>query len=142
MAAALGPTLSQVLDGVWASSLPGAEKRRLCARAVTAPLLCGLGGGERGSAVERLEEVLAAVASEAGKDRVNVSTAKEFLRSKGDKGRLLASRLGRLSKCRNGSAHPDVSLLSDVQSLHTDEEVKGEDETEQERKERTASRMS
>ena len=44
--------------------------------------------------------------------------AKGWLREQGSSGRRLASRLGRLSKARNASSHPDVSLLRDIRSLN------------------------
>ena len=116
MAARLGPTLSEVLDGVWASSLPVAEKRRLCARAVTAPLLAGVPvrGDSGDSAVVRIEEVLVEVAKAVGRSRLDVGAAKAILRSRGEEGKALAARLGKLSKARNASAHPDVTLAADV----------------------------
>jgi len=63
-----------------------------------------------------LEECLAAVAAHVadGTDKVNVAAAKSVLRSRGQ-GKL-ASRLGRLSKLRNSSAHPDRGLLHAIKS--------------------------
>ena len=107
--------LTAVLEEVWATSLPLAERRRLMARATAAPLLQpvrpdgeGMGGG--GGTVVLLEEVLSEAAAAAGRDRVNVAQAKAMLRARGAPGRRLASRLGKLTTGRNVAAHPDVSL--------------------------------
>ena len=44
-------------------------------------------------------------------EKLNVGKAKDWLREQGFAGRCLASRLGRLSKARNATLHPDVSLI-------------------------------
>ncbi len=41
--------LATVVDGIWASQLPLAERRRLAARAVASQLPGGRGGGHAGS---------------------------------------------------------------------------------------------
>ena len=46
-----------------------------------------------------------------------ITEVKEVLRLHGDLGRKAASRVSRLSKCRNGIAHPDPSLETDIIEL-------------------------
>ena len=65
--------------------------------------------------MQLLETALVEVAKLAGVDRCNISQAKTFLRDNG--AAQIASRLSRLSKVRNGNAHPDVSLLGDISSV-------------------------
>ena len=65
-----------------------------------------------------LEEALAAVGRLAGRQgKMQVPEAKATLRTLGDDGRRLASRLGLLSKWRNGRAHPDVCLVRDIEAV-------------------------
>jgi len=47
----------------------------------------------------------------------SVKVAKVWLREQGEHGRLLAGRLGRLSRRRNGAAHPDGALQRDIRAL-------------------------
>ncbi|CAK0789800.1 unnamed protein product, partial [Prorocentrum cordatum] len=65
------------------------------------------------------EEVLVAVQRGLGlASKPSLSKAKEFLRARG--GQALASRLGRVSKIRNSSAHLDVGLPGDVDLFLSD----------------------
>ena len=114
--------LTGVLDAIAASRLEIAEKRRLYHHAVDAALQPPRASGwaERlaapccGQREEcELEAILLAVARVLGKGAsASVTEAKEWLRSMQQP--KLANRLGRLSKTRNGKAHPDVTLLSDI----------------------------
>ena len=121
--------LATVLDGIWASQLPLAERRRLAARAVASQLPGGQGGGHasssddgaecHGTSIASLAEVLAEVGVGRGVTcgTTTVSEAKVWLRHHGDVGKSLASRLGRLSKRRNAAAHSDGGLLLAVRAL-------------------------
>ena len=72
------------------------------------------GGGGGDYVLDRLEECLTA-AGEGTK--INISMAKKVLKEKGAAGHAIAARLGRLSKVRNGRAHPDVSLAADIETF-------------------------
>ena len=62
-----------------------------------------------------LEKALAAIGTAHREQvRLTLSQAKMLVRSWGPVGVGLASRLGRLSKSRNATAHLDVTLLSDI----------------------------
>jgi len=107
--------LPQVLASVWASSLPLGERRRLCRAAVGMELL---GQGEpappveeAGTALTQFEEVLSAAGGALGA-RPTVTELKDHLRRRNRSD--LASRVGRLSKVRNGQAHPDADLTTHV----------------------------
>ena len=114
--------LPAVLEGIWAAQIPLAERRRLCARTASVLVLgvhvdtentCG--------SVAAMEEALHAVADLAGKPRINIVDAKDWLRQHGGAtGKGLASRLAKLSKARNVAAHPDVSLVGDLRACHYD----------------------
>ena len=112
--------IGSLLEAIWSSALPLAERRRLCARAVAARALCPEGRGGGVSAVlpvdgtlSWLEEGLCAVADGLRTPRrITVSQAKKALRERGRHD--LASRVGRLSKLRNGAAHPDVGLVAAI----------------------------
>lgn len=121
--------LTKALDGIWASQLPLAERRREAARAVVFQMSGGQGGGRSGSSddgderhgtsIVTLAEVLAEVGVGRGQPlgTTTVSEAKAWLRQQGDQGIALAKRLGKLSKHRNAAAHPDGGLLLAVRSL-------------------------
>ena len=70
---------------------------------------------QESNSIFALEEALDAVACAAKVERVDITEAKTWLRSRGAAG--VASRLARLSKSRNACAHPDVKLLSDIESV-------------------------
>ena len=73
------------------------------------------------NSIDNLQDFLDLCKANVQGDRVNVTQAKKLLR---DLGRhSLASRLGKLSKMRNGSAHPDKTLLKEVQALLSDPDV-------------------
>jgi hypothetical protein len=118
-------SLSCVLEAIHRADIPAAERRRLGACAVEAALHSP--GGRQGEAVglpsvveSRLhfEEALVAVREAAQtEEKFNVASAKGWLRENGSAGRGLASRLGRLSKARNATSHPDVSLIREIRRL-------------------------
>ena len=100
----------QSLDAVWASTLPLAEKRRLCARVAMAPVLMAAGKGpveDHGSLC--LSVVHEATIATGGQ---HVGEAAKLLRQSGC--HSLAKRLQRASKARNWSAHPDAGLSDEV----------------------------
>ena len=119
--------LTKVIDAIWATNIPLGEKRRLAGRASVA-LLVGqpdhtkeeMAADASCTTFERFEEVLVAVGELEGTPKPSVSQAKAALRGYGVQGRQMASRLGRFSKLRNGRAHPDVSLASDIGSLRSE----------------------
>ncbi len=99
--------LAGVLDEVYCSSVPLAEKRRLAARVAACSLPMARQPQWDAPAmnmrpIEQLEELLA-----GSHGRVNVIEAKAALRAQGERGKQLASRLGRASKARNCCAHQD-----------------------------------
>ena len=126
MSAAMAP-LRKTLDEVSAATLlPLAEKRRLWRLAVlphsgdrppARETAAATEGG--GSALVALEDALCLVGRLAGEDagKTQITPAKAWLRQHGAEGRRLAGRISRLSKVRNGVAHPDASLLADIQLL-------------------------
>ena len=119
-------TLSSVLEAIQRADIPATERRRLGARAVEAalrlPAACG-GHTEHGPPVVEprlhLEEALVAVQEAAQYvEKLNVGQAKAWLRGHGPAGKSLTCRLGRLSKARNATSHPDVSLIREIRRLH------------------------
>ena len=71
-------------------------------------------GGAAFEAISAQEEVLDAVRRAASlPGRPGIPVAKSWLRQQPG-GSHLASRLSRLSKIRNGQAHPDVALVRDI----------------------------
>ena len=105
-------TLAHILGQIAASTLAQVDKRMLYRYAV----MVALGSNDKAVynsevavSVDRLAECLAAVG--AGK---SVSAAKQKLRQHSDWGKELAKRMGKLSKVRNGAAHPDVGLASEI----------------------------
>ena len=63
--------------------------------------------------ITQLQLLLAGVECALGRD-VGVSRLKDLLRGRGVPGAALAARVGKLSKIRNGTAHPDVMLVQEV----------------------------
>ncbi len=61
----------------------------------------------------QLEHALALCRPAAGEE-ANISGVKAWLRGYGDAGRALATRIGKLSKVQNGTAHPDINILQDI----------------------------
>jgi len=117
----VGAVLQDVLVAIHGSSLSVRERRRLATSAVHAAFHAGAARAvpprPAYEAIPELEEVLGVVARSTGDDKLSVSQAKGVLRRHGERGRALASRLGRLSKRRNGQAHPEVGLVDAVRDL-------------------------
>ena len=67
--------------------------------------------------LEHFEDLLSTVGKVTGVRKVDVTDAKAAPRNKGPLGCQLASRLSRMSKARNGTAHPDVALKRDILAL-------------------------
>ncbi len=109
-----------MLTGIWATDLPVVEKRRLCARVVTAPVWAATGRGmlaegDGSLGLARMEEFFGAVQECAGFGaRPSASAAKAELRRRGPEGCRLVSWFGRLSKARNAVAHSDVGLVGAI----------------------------
>ena len=114
----MAASLPAVLEGIWAAQIPLAERRRLCARTASVLVLGAHVDTENTcSSVAAMEEALHAVADLAGKPRINIVDAKDWLRQHGGAtGKSLASRLAKLSKARNVAAHPDTSLVGDIRA--------------------------
>ena len=119
--------LREVLSEIWAAVLPLPERRRLAGRAVHAALYGAPSTGtaqEEGSTPTMLAECMAAVAQKVKSEQdLTITKAKSILRAVGPSGASLASRLSRLSKTRNATCHPDVSLLRDIGSLEFGEDA-------------------
>ena len=102
--------LTKALDDIWATTLPIAEKRR-SARHATHVAVSGEAPQcdvAQSSALDSFEEILQAVALRAGWTRKpGVAKAKAWLIKQG--AHDLAIRIGRISKPRNVSAHPDTA---------------------------------
>ena len=101
-----GGSLRHVLEESWEAALPLAERRRLLSVAVGRALHVPEKTTVLGDDVVLFERALAAAATDT--ERIGVAAAKDRLRSLGRHD--LAARLSRLSKRRNGAAHPDVQL--------------------------------
>eukprot|EP00975_Prorocentrum_lima_P055805 11699179-Prorocentrum_lima.AAC.1 len=95
--------LAPLRDEVWRSLLPEQQRWRLCNAAVARAQESGGPAGHKELApCLALEEALAAVGAALGlKPKPGLKRTKEILREYGEQGRVLASRLGRLSKGRN-----------------------------------------
>ena len=108
--ASVREAIVQSLDAIWASSLPMAEKRRLCARVATTPVLLAAGKGP----VEDQGSLCLSVVQEAthAAGGQHVGEAAKLLRQGGC--HALAKRLQRASKARNWSAHPDARLAEEI----------------------------
>ena len=68
-------------------------------------------GWAQQSTLDNYERVLYLTAERMGVAKVTVTKAKEWMRSFGDSGARCASQLSKLSKMRNGAAHPFVAQL-------------------------------
>ena len=108
--------LRTVLEEISAAGLPTAEQRRLRAYAVRHALELPPQTVES-EPLESLESALCCVASAFEVDKPSVQSAKQMMRARGEPGRRLAARLGRLSKARNYAAHPDSRLEADIAAL-------------------------
>ena len=112
-------SLAAVLEGISAARLPRQDSRWLM-RAAVGIALSGSGGvgWSDSEPFAHFEEALIAVQDSANlAAKPSVSEAKAWLRSCGTDGASIASRLGRVSKRRNGAAHPDVSLIRDIRQF-------------------------
>ena len=108
--------LRQVLDDIADCRLSGTVCKALAYKAVEMAMQHDVQQKSDGCNVVRFERVLAAVAAWQGSlNRVGVTEAKEMLREARHVG--LASRLSRLSKLRNGTAHLDLGLEETVRRL-------------------------
>ena len=115
MAANVGLTLAQVLAEIYNASstcLAVGEKRRLAARALAMAMRAEI-ASTTDDMLEHFEGVLSTIQTAMGLDQLpSVTKGKDLLRKAG--ATQLASRVGRLSRRRNGHAHPDVSLDGDI----------------------------
>ena len=110
--------LAEVLAGIWSAQMvPIVEKRRMSRMAIA--MVLGVGQvpvqsdaaevGDSGAVIQRFEECLDAAGCAFGsQSRPSISEVKRQLRARNRSD--LASRLSRLSKARNGQAHPDLQL--------------------------------
>ena len=128
--------LHEVLSEIWAAAMPEKAKVRLCEHCVGRTLSCkvdqrsGTGPGSdwtggtppeeqctgrslscRVNQSNEYEKVLDLIGRAAGSQLPTVTAAKDYLRQRGQEGKLLASRLSRMSKAR-----PDQWLYTDIQS--------------------------
>ena len=108
--------LAATIEEIYGTSLSVAEKRRLAGRVAagwSSNGNCGSGSEEAApsmqDAVAELERLVHLVAGSSDLPR-----AKQQLRDSG--AATLASRLGRLSRVRNGLCHPDVRLDQDIRA--------------------------
>ena len=94
--------------------MPVAERRRLARAAVAFAF-----GGQDGESVREPTSTPTVLQEEVLQELgdVTITKAKDLLRQRGEPGARLASRLGKLSKARNGCCHPDVGLLPAVRQL-------------------------
>ena len=104
--------LSSILDGIYGSGLAVAEKRRIASRvSATHAKLCEATPASGSSGWRTLEDCELALDAEGRRgpfsSKPTITDAKRWLRSQGPVGVSLATRLGKLSKCRNMLAHPD-----------------------------------
>ena len=118
---AVGRALQDVIGDIYGAKVALEEKRWLAREALA--LSMGLGGGRAGqqdimaqTTIHNLEELLGIIGRLAGRSsKPTISVAKSWLRQHGEDGSTLAKRLGRISKRRNGFAHPDeVTLKADL----------------------------
>ena len=112
-------SLRQILDEIYQTKLPKAEQRFLAARAVGVAFhgssrpTSSMSGSEW-SPLVAYDSILASAGSLllGSSGKASVQHLKYELRKQG--GHQLASRLSRLSKLRNGTAHMDVQLQDDI----------------------------
>ena len=119
MASARGPSsrLALILEEIGDARLSKYEVQLLRQHAVQAAMEGPRGrvasprGTHTADAMAQLEAILVVV---GGGERVGISQAKTLLAQRGSEGSGLAKRVAKLSKVRNGQAHPDVTLLNAV----------------------------
>ena len=121
-------SLADVLTGIQSAILPKSQKQFLLLRATER--------AQRGQVAERapppcatkeLEDILQFVGVSSGaEDPVDIAGAKRWLRDHGQRGRTLASRLGKLTTVRNAQCHPRPgTLLEAVRRLNVSAEPDG-----------------
>ena len=106
----VGSRLEMVLDGIYACKLVPVSDKRFIAKQVSVAALFGQsqGGDTTRSTLRNYERYLEIVGEEASlAQKPSVTKAKELLRTWGDEGKRLASKLGSFSKGRNWCAHPE-----------------------------------
>ena len=122
--------LRNVWESVASASLPvtlGVEQKRLLMHGVAVAVRTVLASGGPVESKEKseaqlsmsFEQLLADLSVLAGRDKsMRVEEAKVWIRSFADvEAKVLASRLGRKSKTRNGVVHPDLLLLKAVEAM-------------------------
>jgi hypothetical protein len=113
--AAVGELLEEMLRAIYRGCEP-TEARRLAFHLVgTAWHTERPGTSQPMHEMEELLSHIGAISEHDGKP--SVSDAKTWLRTYGPRGSALASRVGRKSKTRNGMAHPDVTLMVEIDQL-------------------------
>jgi hypothetical protein len=89
------------------------ERRRLCARAATAPVLARVGGADADEAIGHCESAISAARCRFGDVGVAEAVAKLKAIGRVD----LARRLRTASSRRNKQGHPDPGLACEIHSL-------------------------
>jgi hypothetical protein len=113
--AAVGELLEEMLRAIY-RGCEHTEARRLAFHLVgTAWHTERPGTSQPMHEMEELLSHIGAISEHDGKP--SVSDAKTWLRTYGPRGSALASRVGRKSKTRNGMAHPDVTLMAEIDQL-------------------------
>ncbi len=110
----------RLVEGVYSANIPQQEKRWSALRFLLNRVGGSIGGTCPGDHNVRLllEQALMSAKAAAGLDhQPTIIEAKLWLRSLGEEGRSLASRVSRLSKARNDDAHPDPLLDLDITVL-------------------------
>ena len=111
--------LRAAITEIFAADIGLEEKRSLACHAVRVSL--GVPSEKRqphGKEIAYLEEALMAISEVSEFDgKISIGRAKQWLRSRGVHGALLASRVSRLSKARNALAHPDCALIRDIKAV-------------------------
>ena len=120
-------SLSIVLGEIYAADIPLAERRALARMVVlqtASGCLDNVGKAKMAetcpvpSPIISMENALLAVAKATGtSNRVTIKEAKAWARACGESGSAIAARLSKLSKSRNATAHPDISLADDIATL-------------------------
>ena len=122
------PVLVEVLNAIYAAAIPAADRRRLSSQAVGHAMRAEAcpSASPCSSPTELLEEALHAVAKVGNMPhKPTITAAKTWLRSVNG-GTPVASRIGRLSKGRNVQAHPDITIIRDIESLAADSTTEGD----------------
>jgi len=105
--------LTATLDAIQAADVPAAQRRRLQSQAVALAMTPRPAPASPQLCQELLERALVAVRDAAAWDeKPGISRAKRWLKDQQQP--KLVARLAKLSKCRNASAHLDVSIVDDI----------------------------